>query len=164
MQRWYVVHTQCNQEVRAELNLRRQGFEVWLPLSRRTCRHARRIDTVRTPFFPRYLFVRLDLPAQIWRSINGTFGVVRLLSNGDRPLAAPEGLIEELMQRRDASGAVVLSPRRFAVGDAVTVAIGPFANLMGQFETMSGPDRVVLLFSLLGRQVRAKVPLKDLVA
>jgi transcriptional antiterminator RfaH len=53
MQRWYVVHTQSYQEARAELNLRRQGFEVWLPLSRRRRRHARRIDTVLAPLFPR---------------------------------------------------------------------------------------------------------------
>ena len=46
MKRWYVVHTQSYQEPRAELNLRHQGFEVWLPLTRRTRRHARRIDTI----------------------------------------------------------------------------------------------------------------------
>ena len=164
MKRWYVVHTQSYQESRAELNLRRQGFEVWLPLTRRTRRHARRIDTILAPLFPRYLFVRLDLRSQTWRSINGTFGVVRLLCNGDMPLAVPEGLVEEMMQRRDESGTIVLMPRRFAVGDAVKVTTGPFADLEGLFQTVSGPDRVVLLVNLLGREVRARVPLRDLAA
>jgi transcriptional antiterminator RfaH len=164
MQRWYVVHTQGCQEARAEANLRRQGFEVWLPLSRRTRRHARRIDSVFAPFFPRYIFVQLDLSSQSWQSINGTFGVVCLLCNGDMPLALPEGLVEEMMQWRDESGTIVFTPRRFAVGDAVKVTTGPFADLEGMFQAASGSDRVVLLFNLLGREVRASVPLRDLVA
>jgi transcriptional antiterminator RfaH len=106
----------------------------------------------------------LDLSVQPRRAINGTFGVIRLLCNGDMPLAVPEGLVEEMMQRRDESGTIVLTPPRFAVGDAVKVTTGPFADLEGLFQTMSGPGRVVLLINLLGREVRARVPLRDLAA
>lgn len=164
MNRWYVVNTQPHQESRAELNLCRQGFEVWVPRIRRARRHARRIDSVLAPLFPSYLFVRLDLHVQSWRVINGTFGVVRLLCNGDMPLAAPDGLVEEIKQRRDESGTVVLPPRHLAIGEAVRVALGPFADLEGLFQEMSGRDRVVLLFNLLGRKVRASVPLAELAA
>jgi transcriptional antiterminator RfaH len=164
MKRWYVVNTQAQQEARAQMNLRRQGFEAWLPQFRRRRRHARRVDSVLAPLFPSYLFVRLDLEIERWRSINGTFGVVRLLCNGDSPLAVPEGLVEEIMRRRDESGSVVLPPRRLAVGEAVRVAFGPFADLEGLFQEMSGRDRVVLLFDLLGRKVRANVPLAELAA
>jgi transcriptional antiterminator RfaH len=164
MKRWYVVNTQAQQEPRAQMNLRRQGFEAWLPQFRRRRRHARRVDSVLAPLFPSYLFVRLDLEIERWRSINGTFGVVRLLCNGDSPLAVPEGLVEEIMRRRDESGSVVLPPRRLAVGEAVRVAFGPFADLEGLFQEMSGRDRVVLLFELLGRKVRASVPVAGLAA
>ena len=160
MQQWCVVHTQTYQEARAELNLRRQGFEVWLPLVRR----ARRIDHVLAPLFPRYLFVRLDLSIQPWRAINGTFGVVRLLCNRDTPLVVPGGLMEEIMRRRDESGTISLMPRRLAVGDVVKVTMGPFADLEGVFQTMSGRDRAILLLNLLGREVRASVPLRGLAA
>ncbi len=164
MNRWYVVNTQSYQEARADENLRRQGFYSWLPRFRRPRKHARRSDYVSAPLFPGYLFVRLDPEAERWRSINGTFGVVRLLCNGDIPLAVPDGLVEEIMRRRDGSGIVVLSPRRLAVGKAVRVAAGPFADLEGLFQEMLGRDRVVLLFNLLGRKVRASVPLAALAA
>jgi transcriptional antiterminator RfaH len=85
-----------------------------------------------------------------------------MLCNGDTPLAVPEGLVEEMMYRRDQSGAIVLTPRRFAVGDPVKVTT--FADLEGLFQTLSGRDRVVLLINLLGREVRASVPLRDLAA
>lgn len=164
MNRWYAVNTQPRQEMRADVNLKRQGFCSWLPQFRRARRHARRTDRVLAPLFPGYLFVRFDPEVARWRSINGTFGVVRLLCNGDAPFAVPGGLVEEIMQRRDESGLVMLPPRRFTAGEAVRVAAGPFGALEGLFEEMSGQDRVVLLFDLLGRKVRASVPVSDLAA
>ena len=164
MKRWHVVNTQPHQETRAEINLRRQGFDPWLPHFRRLRRHARRADRVLSPLFPGYLFVRLDADVERWRSINGTFGVVRLLCNGDAPMPVPDGLIDEIMARRDEDGAIVLPPRRFVIGEPVTVATGPFGDLEGLYEGMSGRDRVVLLFNLLGRSVRASVPLAGLAA
>ena len=163
MSRWYVVHTQTRQEARAEVNLRRQGFEAWLPVIRRSRRHARRVDSVLAPLFPRYLFVRLDLTTQTWRSINGTFGVVHLLCNGDTPLAVPPGMVEEIMQRRDETGIIIGSPHRLVAGMPVKVAMGRF-DLEGLFEAKSGQDRVVLFIKLLGREVRASVPLRGLAA
>lgn len=164
MKRWYVVNTQPNQERRAEENLRRQGFEPWGPHLRTMRRHARRSEAVLVPMFPGYLFVRLDVEADRWRSVNGTFGVIRILCNGDAPIPVPDGLVEGLMARRDEAGVIVLPPRSFAEGEAVRVAAGPFADLEGLFQSMSGRDRVVLLFNLLGRKVRASVPLGELAA
>jgi transcriptional antiterminator RfaH len=164
MKHWYAVNTQPYQEARADENLRRQGFQAWLPRFRRVRKHARRIDHVLAPLFPGYLFVRLDAETERWRSINGTYGVIRLLCNGDVPLAVPDGLVEEIMQRRDESGLVVLPPRLLAVGETVKVAFGGFAELEGLVQEMPRRDRVILLLNLLGRKVRASVPLTDLAA
>lgn len=164
MTRWYVVNTQPHQEARAEINLRRQGFDVWLPCFQKVRRHARKVDTVVVPLFPSYLFVRLNTEIERWHSINSTLGVVRLLCNGDAPQAVPDGLIDEIMRRRDADGLVQLPPRRFVVGQALRVATGPFADLEGIFEGMSGRDRVILLLNMLGRKVRATVPSAGLAA
>jgi transcriptional antiterminator RfaH len=72
---WYVVQTQVNAEVKAARNLLRQGFEIYLPhyLKRRS--HARKIEKVAAPLFPRYMFVRIDLATQRWRSVQSTYGV-----------------------------------------------------------------------------------------
>jgi len=157
MSRWYVVNTQAQDEARGKRNLRRQRFDAWLPRFRRAWKCARRIDRMLVPLFPGYLSVRRDLSAQSWCSINGTFGVVRLLCNRDAPLTVPDGLVENIMQHREASGTRVLPPRRLAAGEAVRVGLGPFADLEGLLREMSGRDRIVLLFNLLGRKVRASV-------
>ena len=67
--RWYVVQTQVNGELKAAQNLMRQGFEVYLPCYLKRRRHARKIDLVSKPLFPRYLFVAIDVATQrAWRS------------------------------------------------------------------------------------------------
>jgi hypothetical protein len=70
--------------------------------------------------------------------------------------------VEEIMQRRGEAGTIG-SPRPLVAGQPVKVAMGRF-DLEGLFEMKSGQDRVVLLIKLLGREVRASVPLSGLSA
>src|SRR5215472_12802285 len=74
--RWYAVHTLPFAEERAEGQLHRQGFRTFQPKRHKTVRHARRLSTVEATFFPRNLFVVLDLAHNRWGSVNGTFGVL----------------------------------------------------------------------------------------
>lgn len=154
--RWYAAHTQPHGEGRALANLAQQGFTAYLPRCRKTRRHARRTESVAVPFFPRYLFVALDLDAQRWRAVNGTFGVAGLVGSKDRPAALPDGLVEALRAREDDGGCIPLAPSaaRFAPGDAVRVVGGAFDNLEGLFEGLTDNDRVRVLLDLLGRKVR----------
>ena len=56
-ERWFLVHTQPKCEWKAELHLGAQGFRSYLPQILKTIRHARQLRMVRSPLFPRYLFV-----------------------------------------------------------------------------------------------------------
>src|ERR1700752_477013 len=82
-ERWYAVHTLPFAEARAELQLQRQEFRTFQPKRHKTVRHARKLSTVEAPFFPRYLFIVLDLARHQWRSVNATIGVSRLVMRGD---------------------------------------------------------------------------------
>ena len=55
--KWFVVHCYPNKESIAELNLQNQGFDTYIPRYKKLRRHARRVDTVFAPLFPRYFFV-----------------------------------------------------------------------------------------------------------
>lgn len=161
MKRWYVVHTQPQAELRALWHLENQGFECFLPRVRSLRRHARKIEHVLMPLFPRYLFARLDLDGARWTAINGTRGVVRLVANGTRPTAVSEGIVEDLQMRCDAHGIISLSSFGvFARGQMVTVRGGIFAGMSGQIaDTLEiGRDRIQVLLNLLGVQVRVPLP------
>src|SRR2546425_10203415 len=76
-ERWYAVHTLPQREAYAQGHLRNQRFATFLPKRRKTVRHARKLRAIEAAFFPRYLFVVLDLARDQWRSVNGTYGVSR---------------------------------------------------------------------------------------
>ena len=136
-------------------HLARQGFETYLPCYVKKRRHARRVETVLAPLFPRYLFVAVDMATQRWRSISSTFGVTQLVCNGDTPAPIDDDVIEELRRREDEHGAVRLPARpRFATGDKVRLLDGAFADCVGLFEGMKETERVSVLLDLLGRKVR----------
>src|ERR1700712_4542648 len=93
---WYVVQSQLNSENKAVVNLERQGFDTYLPKYLKRRRHARRVDEVAAPLFPRYLFVGIDLNAQRWRSIFSTVGVARIICNGGFPAPVPAQVVSAL--------------------------------------------------------------------
>jgi len=146
--RWYVVHTLPNREFGALTQLSFQGFESFLPIHWKTVRHARKFRSVKAPFFPRYLFVRLDLSRHQWRSVNGTFGVRSLVMEGERPKPVPAGIVEYLMEISD-SGVLSFTPA-LEPGQSVRVLSGPFANLVGELQRIDSQNRVVVLLDILG--------------
>lgn len=87
-----------------------------------------------------------------WRPINGTRGVARLLTVGDKPSVLPTGLVENLKSLIDDGGAIEWMSA-FKIGQAVRIGEGPFVNLVGKLEYLDAAGRVRVLLELLGRQV-----------
>ena len=152
---WYVVQTQANAENKAAGHLARQGFTTYLPRYLKKRRHARRVETVTAPLFPRYLFVEIDMAVQRWRSIYSTVGVSRLVCNGDQPTPVSDDVIGSLRSREGTSGLIRLVHRpNFKSGDKVRILEGAFYDCLGIYEGMTDRERVGILLDLLGRKVR----------
>jgi transcriptional antiterminator RfaH len=162
---WYVVHTQVNAETKAARNLVRQGFEIYLPRYLKRRSHARRIEKIAVPLFPRYLFVRIDMATQRWRSIHSTFGVSRLVLNGSDPAPVAQKVLGLLKSREDEGGYVKLEQRpNFALGEKVRVLAGAFTENFGLFDGLTDRDRIAILLDLLGRKVRVSIEADMVVA
>jgi transcriptional antiterminator RfaH len=154
---WYAVQSRPNAENKAVAHLLRQGFTTYLPRYLKRRRHARRVDIVPAPLFPRYFFVAIDLTAQRWRSIYSTIGVSQLICNGDMPAAVSGEVVTTLKAREDAAGFIRLEPRPFRPGDKIRILEGVFADCFGLYDGMPDRDRVTILLDLLGRKVRVVV-------
>jgi transcription elongation factor/antiterminator RfaH len=155
-ERWYLVHSLPKGEGRAELHLKSQGFNVFLPKIQRTVRHARQLKTIRAPLFPRYLFVQLDLNRDQWLSIRSTVGVARLFSHQDgSPVPIPKGVVETLLERTD--GSVIRLDPGLAPGQRIRLMSGPFADLVGKVVRLDDADRVRVLLDLMGTAVAVSV-------
>jgi transcription antitermination factor NusG len=139
-------------EARAESQLHRQGFRTFQPKRHKTIRHARRLSTVESPFFPRYLFIVLDLAHHRWRSVNGTFGVSRLVMQADQPHPVPHGVVEALIAAADARGMLQLGDK-LQIGAPVRLMAGPFAEQLAILDELDDTGRVRVLLDILGRRV-----------
>ncbi len=157
--RWYAVHAKPRMELWARSNLWQRGLEVYLPQYRKRRRHARKVDVVSAPLFPRYLFVQADLKSTGRRIIDNAPGVSGLVAFGGVPAAVPEPVIREIRGREDAEGFVrLVDPRKLKPGDPVSLIDGPLGDVDGLLSGSAGPGRVVVLLNLLGRTVRARAP------
>lgn len=155
-ERWFAAMTQPQRESVAVDNLRRQGFFTFSPLEKVVRRHARKTIATVAPVFRGYVFVRMDPLQARWRSINGTFGVRSLVTNGDVPLAIKRGVVETLVASTDADGILeFVDPLQ--PGMTVRLRAGPFAEQLGVIERLDGRNRLVLLMGLMSGHVRTGV-------
>jgi transcriptional antiterminator RfaH len=163
MSDWLVVNTQPNSEMRAEYHLKRQGYCVYLPRYTKTRRHARKTEKVVRPLFPRYLFVEYDPNRTPWRAIQSTIGVSRLVLAGEKPLSAHQDILDEIRRREGVNGLVALGKSlSFQEGQSVCVTEGPLCDQVGLFQCADDNQRAIVLMELLGRHVKARIPVEIL--
>ena len=160
MKCWYAVYTQPRNEGLAREHLERQGFEVFFPRHLKRRSHARKVEDVPSPLFPRYLFAAFDLAESGWRVIRSTRGVIDLVRNGLDPVSVPETVIEEIRSRLDENGLIrLLRQNEMQPGASIHINSGPFAEYDAIFNAVRDEDRIIALLSLLGRQVRVELPI-----
>jgi transcriptional antiterminator RfaH len=151
-ERWFLAHTLPKSEWKAELHLGAQGFRTFQPQIRKTIRHARQLQTVRAPLFPRYLFVILDLERDRWLSVRSTVGVSSLFSSRDgRPVPVPIGIVESLIERSEDS--LTRLDCGLVKGQKVRILTGPFVDFIGTLDRLNGAERVRVLLELMGTAV-----------
>ncbi len=163
--RWFVAKTRSNGETKASYHLRRQGFEIYLPMFMRRISHARRTSWQPRPLFPNYLFVQITESQQRWRAINSTIGISHLICDDKGPLPIPERVVDDLRDAEDERG-IIHTGRKvpFEKGAAVQIMSGAFADHIGRYEGKTADERVIILLNLLGRQVRTQVEMDFITA
>ena len=156
-ERWYVARTLPQRELSAAQQLANQGFRSFVPRYWKNRRHARKVETVSVPLFPRYIFTILDQGRDRWRSINGTFGVDRLITYGCEPQPVPHGVVESLIEAADAEGNIQFD-FHLKEGQLVRVTAGPFADFVGELEHLDDNGRVRVLLEIMGGKMRVALP------
>ncbi|MGF1627168.1 MAG: transcription termination/antitermination protein NusG [Alphaproteobacteria bacterium] len=162
---WIAVNTHPNAEPQAILNLERQEYRCYCPTIEVQRRHARKVETVRRPFFPGYLFVDVDSRKGVWRPIMSTIGVRAVVRFGEKLGVVPPALVETL-QRREADGDLRAHDirDRFCAGQQVRFDGTPFHDLVGRIVAIDAKDRIWVLLDLLQRSVKVVAKPQNLVA
>ena len=161
-QPWFVAQLKPNCAAIAERNLSRQGFPIFSPFEEVSVRSGQQFKLVQRALFPGYLFVSFDAASSPWRSINGTYGVARLISfTAQAPTPVPAELITGLVERCTRSGRYLAAdlPNE---GDQVRIAAGPFAEFVATVDKIDPKRRVWVLLDIMGASTRVAIGAEDL--
>ncbi len=160
---WYVFQSKFQKESLVCEQLRIRNVDTFFPrlYVQPVNPRARRMK----PYFPGYVFGRLDLE-QICRSIIDWIpGVIGIVSFGGEPVSVPDHLITTLQQHLNAINAAKRElSERFQLGDSVAIQGGPFAGYEAIFNSrLPGRNRVEVLLKLLqGPQIRVELPIHQI--
>ena len=158
MTTWLALYTKPYKERQVRDLLRAQDIETYLP----EITVQRYGGTKKKPFFPRYLFARVDPQSPTLLDVRWTPGLTYIVRVGDRPVPVPDQVIEHIRRRLEHMG--TLKPEdRFKEGDHVRITRGPLEGLDAVFDRrLSAEGRVRIFLQLVNRLVAAEVDAEDL--
>lgn len=162
---WYAVQCKPREDDRAEINLERQGFDVYRPRALVRKRRRSSVVNVEESLFPRYLFLQLEAGVDNWYPIRSTRGVVGLVRFGLEPTPVPDDVIAFIRAHTDpATGCVDLVERYdYKRGQSVTILTGPFAGYPAMFLKRTGEERVLVLLEVMKQNQRLQLDRKSVV-
>lgn len=150
MQAWHCVQTKPSQELRASVELTKQGFEVYYPLDQSQAKPA--------PLFARYIFSRFDRDVDNWGLIRSTRGCCDVLRTGFRPAIVRQSLIDAIMAYTAPEPVQDAYPV-FLEGQTVRITNGLLQGHEALFRG-TNKQRTTALLEFMG--VSWKVPITDL--
>jgi transcriptional antiterminator RfaH len=159
---WYVLYTKPRSEQIAKEHLERQGFQVYLPLVATPKRLKGTLSTVIEAYFPRYLFVSLNIEQDDCSPIRSTRGVCDLVKFEGRPKDVPAQLIQALKDNEDPEQLQNISQAEWKAGDRVEIEQGSFAGYDCIFQAHRSMERVAVLINIVGKPTRATLSNQDL--
>ena len=146
---WYALRTRPHKETLVCEQAQIQGIETFNPLLRvrPVNPRARKVR----PYFPGYVFVRVDMNEMGISTFQYMPYAVGLVSFGGEPASVPAALINALKRRvRESIDVQRIGPSK---GDMVWIERGPFAGHEAMFDSrLRGGERVRLLLELLSGQ------------
>jgi len=153
---WFALQVWSRREGLVATQLRGQGYECFLPLSKSIRRWSDRVKEVELPLFPGYLFCRFDLHNR--GPLLMTPGIRQIVGVGRTPMSVEESEVEAIRQAL-ASGLPSQPWPFLQIGERVRVSHGSLKNLEGILVNFKGSNRVVLSVTLLQRSVAMEVDL-----
>jgi transcriptional antiterminator RfaH len=164
MLNWYVFQSKTRKErfLCEQLHLRQ--IETFFPCIR--------VQPIKSPiqklqpYFPGYVFGRVDLEAIGRSALDWLPGAIRIVNFGGEPVSVQDYLINVLRQHVEGiNRAVSEEVNTFQPGDIVMIKDGPFAGYEGIFNThLPGRDRAEVLLKMLeGSQLKVELSIEHLV-
>jgi len=146
---WYLVKTKPRMEEMAEMNLKNQSIEYFLP--KFTC--GKREGKV---IFPGYIFIK-PKKGDTFQSIRSTKGVSYFVRFEMAFANVSDETIDDLKKLVDVMNDRMDQVNRLQKGEEVFIKSGPFKDFNAIFEKYEADQSVIVLINFLRYQQRVKI-------
>lgn len=174
---WFVVVCNPKCEKRAQLGLRRAGYQTYVPMERKHVERSRKLVEVENPLLPRYLFIGLKnyglKGGQDLYKTRGVDGVEAVVRNHGEPLRVHHARLE-ILRAREREGefdhvkkAEEEKARKKALrakcrpGARVSLLGGAIPGLHAVVQKVQSGGRIEVLIDFLGGATKAKLKLDE---
>ena len=149
IQHWRLLMTKPFKEGYAEEQLNNQGYETYLPLTKRLRKRKNGIKQSIEPLFPKYLFIKLNTTNDNWAPIRSTRGVSHFIRFGEEPAKVADIIIKTLKVEEEKFADKVFDLDHYHSGQPIIVNHGAFQNIEGIFKCYDGEERAIVLITIL---------------
>ena len=158
---WLLIYTKAKQEIKANKNLKNQGFETFLPLIAKTNKNKGK--EVLLPVFPRYFFVKINHKLDNWTAIKSSYGVSNVVMFGEGFTSVSPSIIKSIKAKLNEEGVYKknISSLEYKKGDSLVIKDGKFSGIDAIFLSHKSKDRVRLLLKLLNTTVISEISRSD---
>lgn len=162
---WTCAYTEPRKEFQTQGEIKRFGFETFLPVMTRAKMIRRKRMILTEAIFSRYIFVAMPMItfSEAYSKIRRARGVLHLLEGPKGPSAVPGEVIEKFRHAERHGCFDYSRPKsEFAKGENVQILDGPFAGLIAKVQSASPRKRIRILLKLLGSEIETEIATEDL--
>jgi len=127
---WYVARIRSNAENLVLKGLERKQFEVLNPTYQKESTRKDRKKILTRPIFVGYLFLHVELNAELHLEILKTSGLIELIKSRRGPIPVPQDQIDNVLLLEKHVGDLFESPD-YQEGEEAVVVEGPLKGLRG---------------------------------
>lgn len=169
--KWYVLHTQSNREQITSRTLKTRVialgledyiFETFIPTQEKIKVTKGKKYTIKERIFPGYLLVRMIITDRSWLAVRTTQGITGFVGIGNTPTPLPPKEVTAVMAFSKQSAPKFQAS--FSLNEAVRIAEGPFADLLGTVNVIDeSRGKVEVLVSIFGRETPVELDFAQVV-
>jgi transcription antitermination factor NusG len=158
---WHVLQTKANRERKICAQLLGKGHEAYVPVTRQSRRWSDRMQTIESPMFPGYVFVRSGFSPGGKLAILRTSSVYGFVTFNQEIATIPHQQIHDLRQIEEQNSRWV--PYQFLkAGQQVRIRGGCLDGLEGIFVVESSGKKLVISIVPMHRSIAVSVDDYDL--
>lgn len=160
---WHAVYVKSRAEKKAQLDLKKQGIETFLPVQRKLRQWSDRKKWVEMPLIAGYLFVKICRKEydQVLQSNN----VVTYIRFDGKAAIVPDAQIEYLklmLSQQDTE--VEITREKLKRGQMVEVVAGPLIGLKGKLQKIKGKSKVAIELEQLGYSAMVEIEVQNILS